>query len=76
MICDGVDCFVSDAILTLDFVLFCFLRHLLLVYGGVDNGEGDNHKMRSVVYDDLFSFEMERRRWFRLGLKKEKVAGA
>ena len=43
----------------------------LLVFGGVQDEETHNHKVRSVFYDDLFAFDMERRRWFKLNMKKK-----
>jgi len=51
-------------------------KNRLLVYGGVQDDEGDNHRMQSVFYDDLFSFDTERKRWFKLGVKEEKKGGA
>ncbi len=46
-------------------------KNKLLVFGGVHDEETDNHKVQSVFYDDLFAFDMERRRWFKLNLKKK-----
>ena len=49
----------------------------LLVFGGVqDQEEGESHKIVSVFYDDLFSFDMERKRWFQINLKKSQIPGA
>mmetsp|Transcript_16016 Transcript_16016/g.34847 ORF Transcript_16016/g.34847 Transcript_16016/m.34847 type:complete len:872 (-) Transcript_16016:57-2672(-) len=42
----------------------------MLIFGGVSDEEQDHHMMRSVFYDDLFAFDMDRRRWFKMGLKK------
>ena len=45
-------------------------KNKMLVFGGVLDNEGDHHKMDSIFYDDLFSFDMEKRRWFALRLKR------
>jgi hypothetical protein len=50
-------------------------KNKMLLFGGVLDNEGDHHKMDSVFYDDLFSFDMERRRWFALRLKKASSGG-
>ena len=50
-------------------------RNRMLVYGGVSDLEGDHHRMESVFYDDLFAFDMERRRWFAMRLKKAGSGG-
>ena len=50
-------------------------RNKLLVFGGVLDAEGDGHQMDSVFYDDLFAFDVERRRWFAMPLKKAKAGG-
>ena len=42
----------------------------MLIFGGVSDEERDHHTIRSVFYDDLFAFDMDRRRWFKMGLKK------
>ena len=49
-------------------------KNKLLVFGGVQDEEVENHRVRSVFYDDLFALDMERRRWFRLNLKKKSTA--
>mmetsp|Transcript_18729 Transcript_18729/g.28449 ORF Transcript_18729/g.28449 Transcript_18729/m.28449 type:complete len:817 (+) Transcript_18729:106-2556(+) len=46
-------------------------KNKMLVFGGVDDEESENHKVKSVFYDDLFAFDTERKRWFRLNLKKK-----
>jgi N-acetylneuraminic acid mutarotase len=46
-------------------------KNKMLVFGGVHDEETDNHKVQSVFYDDLFALDMERRRWFKLSLKKK-----
>lgn len=50
-------------------------KNKMLLFGGVLDNEGDHHKMDSVFYDDLFSFDLERRRWFALRLKKAAGSG-
>mmetsp|Transcript_4199 Transcript_4199/g.6417 ORF Transcript_4199/g.6417 Transcript_4199/m.6417 type:complete len:731 (+) Transcript_4199:102-2294(+) len=50
-------------------------KNKLLVFGGVLDSEGDQHKMESVFYDDLFALDMERRRWFAMRLKKTSGGG-
>eukprot|EP00978_Attheya_sp_CCMP212_P004981 scaffold10994_cov37-Attheya_sp.AAC.1 len=50
-------------------------KNKLLVYGGVVDQESEHHQVVSVFYDDLFAFDMERRRWFRLGLKQNSAGG-
>ena len=46
-------------------------KNKMLVFGGVEDEENENHKINSVFFDDLFAFDMERRRWFRLNMKKK-----
>ncbi|KAL3777575.1 hypothetical protein ACHAW5_008594 [Stephanodiscus triporus] len=48
-------------------------KNKMIVFGGVMDDEGDHHKMESIFYDDLFAFDMERRRWFAMTLKERKV---
>ena len=50
-------------------------KNRMLVFGGVLDEEGYHHAVDSVFYDDLFALDMERRRWFRMGLKKEGAGG-
>ena len=47
----------------------------MLAFGGVLDDEREHHAMHSVFYDDLFAFDMERRRWFKLGLKAAAKGG-
>jgi hypothetical protein len=49
----------------------CMWKNKMLVYGGVEDEETENHRLNSVFFDDLFAFDMERKRWFRLNLKKK-----
>jgi len=48
-------------------------KNKLLLYGGVQDDEKENHLMASVFYNDLFSFDTERRKWYPLGLLKKKT---
>ena len=50
-------------------------KNKMLLFGGVLDNEGDHHKLDSVFYDDLFAFDMERRRWFAMRLKKASGGG-
>ena len=52
-----------------------YQKNRMVVFGGVMDDEGDHHAMASTFYDDLFAFDMERRRWFAMGLKEKKIAG-
>ena len=47
----------------------------MLVFGGVADDEQEHHTIKSVFYDDLFAFDMDRRRWFKMGLKKSSGGG-
>jgi hypothetical protein len=52
-----------------------FQKNKMVVFGGVMDDEGDHHTMISTFFDDLFAFDMERRRWFAMGLKEKKDIG-
>lgn len=45
----------------------------MIVFGGVIDNEGDHHTMESIFYNDLFALDMERRRWFEIRLREDKV---
>jgi len=47
-----------------------------ILFGGVFDDEGPRHSMVSHFYSDLYAFDMERRRWYQLGLKRPKKVGA
>jgi len=49
----------------------CIWKNKMLVYGGVEDEETENHRLNSMFFDDLFAFDMERKRWFLLNLKKK-----
>ena len=46
-----------------------------LLFGGVHDDEGPRHSLTSRFFADLFAFDMERRRWYQLGLKTAKEGG-
>ena len=46
-----------------------------LFFGGVCDVEGPRHSLSSRFFSDLFAFDMERRRWYQLGLKTAKESG-
>jgi N-acetylneuraminic acid mutarotase len=51
-------------------------KNKALLFGGVYDVEGPRHSIFSTFYNDLFAFDMDRRRWYKLGLKeKKKVSG-
>jgi hypothetical protein len=45
-------------------------KHRLIVCGGVFDEERDHHVVSSLFYDDMFAMDMEKRRWFKLTMKK------
>ena len=47
----------------------------MLVFGGVVDEEQAHHKVASVFYNDLFAFDMERRKWFPIRSKPVQVEG-
>jgi len=47
-------------------------KQRLLVYGGVNDTEKDGHKLESIFYDTMFAMDMEKKRWFEVGIKKKK----
>jgi len=40
-----------------------------LVFGGVFDEEGTGHALTSTFFADMYAFDMERKRWYQLGLK-------
>ena len=38
-----------------------------VLFGGVLDEEGPRHSLISTFYNDLYAFDMERRRWYQLG---------
>ncbi|PFH33139.1 kelch repeat-containing protein [Besnoitia besnoiti] len=47
-------------------------KHSAIVFGGVADDDDGRVKLKSTFYNDLYSFDMERKRWFELTLKGEK----
>jgi hypothetical protein len=50
-------------------------KNRALLFGGVLDVEGAQHAMESHFYSDLYAFDMDRRQWYKLQLKKKKGAG-
>ena len=46
-------------------------KNRMLVFGGVVDEEQLHHKVESVFFNDLFAFDLERRKWFPLRLKAQ-----
>jgi hypothetical protein len=44
-------------------------KNKAILFGGVMDEEGPQHTMRSMFFSDLYAFDMERKRWYKLGLK-------
>jgi hypothetical protein len=50
-------------------------KNRALLFGGVLDVEGAQHAMESHFYSDLYAFDMDRRQWYKLQLKKKKGGG-
>lgn len=49
-------------------------KHSLLCFGGVQDEESEaGMSLRSMYYNDIWCFDMERKRWYQLHLKKHTV---
>jgi len=46
-------------------------RNKALLFGGVSDAEGPQHSLKSVFFNDLFAFDLDRKRWFQLGVKSK-----
>lgn len=46
-------------------------RNRALLFGGVLDEEGLRHTMKSTFYNDLYAFDMDRRRWFLLNVRSK-----
>lgn len=44
-------------------------KNKALLFGGVHDEEGLHHSMKSTFYNDLFAYDMDRRRWYELELR-------
>ena len=51
-------------------------QNRLLVFGGVVDTERHHHKVESVFYNDLFAFDVERRKWFPVHVKKRTTSSS
>ena len=47
-----------------------------LTFGGVFDTEGKKYSLISTFFNDLYAFDMDRRRYYELQLKQEKAAGS
>jgi len=47
-------------------------KNKAVVFGGVLDEEGKNHSITSTFYNDMYAFDMDKKRWFQLGLKQKK----
>lgn len=50
----------------------------IILFGGVSDNEVDDRGelLDSVFHDDMYSYDVDRRRWYRLELKKERAVGS
>eukprot|EP01038_Epipyxis_sp_PR26KG_P009482 gene9482-12773_t len=48
-------------------------KNKALLFGGVYDEEGARHTLVSTFFNDLHAFDLERKRWFKLGLKQKKI---
>ena len=46
-------------------------NNCMIVFGGVIDNEGDHHIIESIFYNDLFIFDMDRKRWMSVQLLKD-----
>ena len=44
-------------------------RNKAILFGGVFDQEGHQHSMQSTFYNDLYAFDMDRKRWYQLQLR-------
>eukprot|EP00977_Amphora_coffeiformis_P019157 scaffold6933_cov178-Amphora_coffeaeformis.AAC.2 len=47
-------------------------KNRMLAYGGCFDTEEINHRVNSVFYNDMFAFDLERRKWFPMVVKEHK----
>jgi len=50
-------------------------KNRAIIFGGVFDEEGRRHEMKSVFYNDMYAYDMERRRWFQYRLRNKKEPG-
>ena len=51
-------------------------KNKAIVFGGVIDEERERHTLLSRFYNDLYAFDMERMRWYQLGLRAVKTKAA
>ncbi|RHZ00040.1 hypothetical protein DYB35_011835, partial [Aphanomyces astaci] len=51
-------------------------KNRALLFGGVFDEEGRRHELKSVFYNDMFAYDMERKRWYEYRLRNKKEPGA
>ena len=54
----------------------CVHKNRALLFGGVHDTSGRGLAMTSVFYNELFAFDLERRRWYRLLLRQPSASGS
>lgn len=53
----------------------CVHKQRFILFGGVFDEEKRRHTMQSTFYNDLFVYDMDRRRWFEFKLRGKKKEG-
>lgn len=48
-------------------------KNKAILFGGVFDDEGQQHSLNSMFYNEMYAFDMERKRWYQLGVKRVKV---
>ncbi|ETW02247.1 hypothetical protein H310_05799 [Aphanomyces invadans] len=51
-------------------------KNRAILFGGVFDEEGRRHELKSVFYNDMFAYDMERKRWYEYRLRNKKEPGA
>ncbi|OQS05922.1 hypothetical protein THRCLA_01987, partial [Thraustotheca clavata] len=47
-------------------------KNRAILFGGVYDEEGRRHELKSIFYNDMFAYDMERKRWFEYKLRTKK----
>lgn len=50
-------------------------KNKAVLFGGVFDDEGQQHSLNSLFYNEMYAFDMERKRWYQLGVKRAKLPG-
>ncbi|KAH9097002.1 hypothetical protein Ae201684P_011734 [Aphanomyces euteiches] len=50
-------------------------KNRAILFGGVFDEEGRRHELKSVFYNDMFAYDMERKRWYEYKLRSKKEPG-